>query len=356
MADRTGVAAAAAADPVHRTAGYVDLSQDAKQMSRIFVALGLAEPGESVVAVPLTGGVSSGIYRVDLRSGSYCLKQALPRLKVAKEWKVPVERVFAEVAWLQTVARIVPGHVPPVLGQDEDSKSFVMPYLGPQYRNWKSELLEGRVDVAVAQSVGDVLGKIHANTADNPALAARFATDENFHAIRLEPYLVEAARVHPTLAPTLLAAVERTARTRRVLVHGDVSPKNILLGPSGPVLLDAECAWYGDPAFDVAFCLNHFLLKIAHRPGCREALMASYRAMTRAYFAHVSWEPVGSLEQRVAALLPGLALARVDGKSPVEYLNEHRRAWVRQIASRLLRETPTSLETIAVRWAGELSA
>lgn len=334
---------------------YVDLSRDAGAMRRIFLALGLAQADEDVRAVPLTGGVSSGIYRVDLRSGSYCVKQALPRLKVAKDWTVPVERVFAEIGYLQTVAPVVPGHVPRVLGQDEASKSFVMGFLGPEYRNWKAELLAGRVDPAVAPAVGDILGRIHAATADDAALAQRFATDANFHALRLEPYLVETAREHPGLAGRLLAIVERTAITRRVLVHGDVSPKNILLGPQGPVLLDAECAWFGDPAFDLAFCLNHFLLKAVHRPERAGELMASCGAFAQAYWPHVRWEPRPGLEARVATLLPALALARIDGKSPVEYLDAARREAVRRVAVALLQHPPSCLHDITVRWTREFA-
>jgi len=335
---------------------YVDLSQDAAAMRRIFLSLGLAQEDEPVHATALTGGVSSGIYRVDLRGGSYCVKQALPQLKVAKVWKVPVERVFSEVGYLRTVAGIVAGHVPRVLGEDTASKSFVMPFLGPEYRNWKAELLAGRVDPAVAATVGDVLGRIHAATADDATIAARFATDANFHAIRLEPYLAETARVHPALADGLLATVRRTADTRRVLVHGDVSPKNILLGPEGPVLLDAECAWFGDPAFDLAFCLNHFLLKSAHLPAHAGALLDSFAACTRAYWPHVRWEDSGRLEARVAALLPGLALARVDGKSPVEYLDEPRREAVRRASIALLQDPAPSLATISARWARSFTA
>jgi aminoglycoside phosphotransferase (APT) family kinase protein len=335
---------------------YVDLSRDGAAMQRIFRSLGLAGADEPVQAAALTGGVSSGIYRVDLRSGSYCLKQALPKLKVAKEWHVPVERVFSEIDWLRTVDRIVPGHVPRVLGQDDASKSFVMEFLGPEFRNWKADLLAGHVDIAFARAVGGVLGRIHAATADDAALAERFATGANFHAIRLEPYLVETARVHPALAAGLLATVERTANTRRVLVHGDVSPKNILAGPPGPVLLDAECAWFGDPAFDAAFCLNHFLLKAAHLPAHSAALLAAFRAFKQAYFAHVAWEAAADLESRVARLLPGLALARVDGKSPAEYLTGPQREAVRRAAVQLLQDAPDNLEAIAARWAGEFTA
>ncbi|HET8748704.1 MAG TPA: phosphotransferase [Ramlibacter sp.] len=334
---------------------YVDLSQDPAAMRRIFLALGLAGAHEAVEAVPLTGGVSSGIYRVDLRSGRYCVKQALPRLKVAKDWKVPVERVFAEIGYLRTVGAIVPGHVPRVLGEDAASKSFVMAFLGPEYRNWKAELLAGRIDVPTARATGTVLGRIHAATADDAQLAARFANDADFHALRLEPYLVDAAREHPQLADHLLQLVERTAGTRRVLVHGDVSPKNILLGPEGPVLLDAECAWFGDPAFDLAFCLNHLLLKAAHLPQHTPALMDSWRALLGAYWPQVQWEPAAALEQRVATLLPALTLARIDGKSPVEYLGEPQRQRVRDAALALLRQPPDSLDSIAARWARDFA-
>jgi 5-methylthioribose kinase len=334
----------------------VDLSGDPGAMQRIFLSLGLAGPDEEVHAVALAGGVSSGIYRVDLRSGRYCVKQALPKLKVAKDWTVPVERVFSEIAWLRTAARIVPGRVPPVLGEDAATQSFVMPFLGDEYRNWKTELLAGRVDVSLARFVGDVLGRIHAATADDADLAARFANDDHFHAIRLEPYLVETAREHPALADTLLALVERTASTRRVLVHGDVSPKNVLAGPHGPVLLDAECAWFGDPAFDVAFCLNHFLLKAAHLPAQGRSLMNAFHGFAHAYFAHVHWEAPAILQERIATLLPALTLARIDGKSPVEYLSETQRSAVRSQAIALLQQAPSSLETVAVRWTLEFSA
>lgn len=334
---------------------FVDLCSDPAALRRILLALDLAAPDEEVLPEPLPGGVSSGICRVRLRSGSYCVKQALPQLKVAKVWKVPVERVFAEIGYLQVVQAIVPGRVPRLRGQDAATACFVMDFLGPQFRNWKAELLAGQVDAGVAQAVGAVLGRIHAATADDAALAQRFANDANFHALRLEPYLVEAAREHPALAPQLLALVERTAGTRRVLVHGDVSPKNILLGPEGPVLLDAECAWFGDPAFDLAFCLNHFLLKAAHLPQHARELLAAYGAFVAGYAPHVRWEPLDALEARVATLLPALALARIDGKSPVEYLGQAQRQAVRRTTTALVQHAPASLETIALGWGREFA-
>jgi 5-methylthioribose kinase len=335
---------------------YVDLSTDPAAVRCIFVSLGLVREGEEVHALPLAGGVSSGIYRVDLRSGLYCVKQALPRLKVAKDWRVPVDRVFSEIDYLRTVSAIAPGRVPRVIGLDEATKSFVMEFFGPEFRNWKAELLAGAVDAQVATQVGDVLGRIHSATADRADIALRFATDNNFYALRLEPYLVENSRVHHELADMLLGLVTRTAQTKRVLVHGDVSPKNILIGPEGPVLIDAECAWFGDPAFDVAFCLNHFFLKSAHMPKHADDLMRCVSMMTQAYLEHVNWESHSQLEARVASLLPGLTLARIDGKSPVEYLDGPARDAVRALAITLLHQQPRTIDEITTAWGQELTS
>lgn len=333
-----------------------DLALAPGEITRLFVSLGLAQPGEIAQVVPLCGGVSSSIARVGFASGTYCLKQALAQLRTTKVWKVPVERVFAEIDWLRTAGTIVPGHVPRVLGVDETTKSFVMEFLGDGYRNWKADLLSGTVDPGIAAQVGDVLGRIHAGTAHDPRIAERFATDTNFHAIRLEPYLEETARVHPALAPALNNLVMRTQQTKIALVHGDLSPKNILIGPNGPVILDAECAWYGDPAFDLAFCLNHFLMKMAWMPECRDALQAAYLAMAASYCKRVDFEPVTDLRERVSTLLPALALARVDGKSPVEYLDDAARLRARNSALALLHKPRLPLEDIPLYWLKELSA
>jgi aminoglycoside phosphotransferase (APT) family kinase protein len=242
------------------------------------------------------------------------------------------------------------------MGQDEASKSFVMEYLAGDHVVWKAELMAGRVDHTVAAAVADVIGQIHAATAHSPEQARRFATDDNFYAIRLEPYLGETARMHPALAPQLLALIERTRHTRLALVHGDLSPKNILVGAHGPVLLDAECAWYGDPAFDGAFLLNHLLLKSAWMPQHLTALMAAFDAFVASYFPHVKFEAPEALESRMATLLPALILARVDGKSPAEYLDDKARQRIRSVAISLLSQPVARLQDVRTFWTQEFTA
>ncbi len=330
---------------------------DEAGLRRSLARMGLLRPDDTPRFRPLGGGVSSDIWRVEAGARRFCVKRALPRLRVAADWRVPVARNRYEAAWLRTVAGILPEAVPELLGEDREGGLFAMAWLDPgTHPPWKGELLAGRIDPAAAAAVGRALARIHGETAGRPEIARRFATDGLFHALRLEPYLEATARAHPRVAERLHRLAATTARHRFVLVHGDVSPKNILLGPRGPVFLDAECAWYGDPAFDLAFCLNHLLLKAVHRPDRCEPLLAAYAALHDAYLAGIRFAPATGLAERVARLLPGLLLARIDGKSPVEYLEtEAQRAFVRETAIRLLWEPPARPEAIAALWQRELA-
>ena len=323
------------------------------ELARALVRMALVSANQRIRLTPLAGGVSSDIYRAELPSGVVCVKRALPKLRVATDWQVPVERNRWEVEWMRTAAAIVPDAVPAILGEDRAGGAFAMAWLPPErYPVWKTLLADGRGTLAMAGQVGATLGRIHAATADRPEIAARFPTDALFHAIRLDPYLVTAARAHPDLGAQLHALVDTTARTRRVLVHGDFSPKNILIGAAGPVILDAECAWYGDPAFDVAFVLNHLLLKGVWRPQWRAEFAAMFRALVAAYRAHVAWEPWPVLDARTAALLPGLLLARVDGKSPVEYVTDNvTRDAIRRFARAFVARPPATLERLVHAWS-----
>jgi aminoglycoside phosphotransferase (APT) family kinase protein len=317
-------------------------------LNDFLVDAGLIARGDETRWTPLAGGVSSDIWRVDANGQSWCVKRALAQLKVAVEWKAPVERNAFEWDYMQVASAIAPGHIPQPIAHDPARGLFAMAWLAPdQHRLWKSELLAGRVDPADAAAMGDLLGRIHAATARDPTLPARFATDASFHALRIDAYLLATARAHPDLVALIEPIAAQTARTKLVLVHGDVSPKNIMLGPQGPILLDAECAWFGDPAFDLAFCLNHLVIKRLVVAGAADALASSFDVLASAYLAHVDWEAPDALEARAAALLPVLALARVDGKSPVEYLDEAQRGVLRGLARTAILARPATLALCA---------
>ena len=332
--------------------GEAPESTDAPSWLYDFLSRSSVVGANTPVAVqPLAGGVSSDIFRVRWPGGEACVKRALPRLKVAADWQAPVERNRYEVEWMRVAAAVVPNAVPALIADDAQAGCFAMAWLDPgEHPVWKTLLRDGTIDYATAAAVGDVLGRIHEATADRADIASRFATDAIFDAIRLEPYLIATARAHPELSARLHTLAETTRTTRRTLVHGDFSPKNILIGSQGPIVLDAECAWYGDPAFDLAFVLNHLLLKGVWRAQWKARYVDAYRALVGAYRPHATWEAWHAFDARTAALVPALMLARVDGKSPAEYLTDDDKPRVRTFSSARIASPAASLDDVAAQW------
>lgn len=332
---------------------------DPSELRQSLAAMGLLPPGADFTATPLSGGVSCDVWEVRIAGAEpLVVKRALPQLRVKAEWKAPPERAATEVAWLKLADSIVPGCAPQVVGEDLAHYMFAMRYLPPQdYRLWKAELAAGRIDVDFARATGVTLAKLHAATAGRADIAARFDNGAQFFALRLEAYLLFTADRHADIAPKIRAVVEAIAAARIALMQGDISPKNILMGPKGPVFLDAETACYGDPVFDIAFCANHLLLKCAWHPEHRAGYLASFAALTKAWLDGVTWEARETAEARAAVLLAMLLLARIDGKSPVEYLTDDaKRAFVREAALEFIRTEQKSFAAIARIWREKLDA
>jgi 5-methylthioribose kinase len=339
------------------------MSVEAKSEDRDTIAAALRHmhllaDGQEFRAVALAGGVSCDVWHVTIAGGrELVIKRALPRLRVEADWRAPVERSSAEADWLRLVAEIDPRRVPEVLGEDRTSHILAMEYLSADtHKLWKTELADGRADAQFAAAVGEALAHIHAATANREDVAHDFAHQAQFHALRLEPYLLFTAKKHPALAPRIRALADSVTNARIALMQGDISPKNILAGPEGPVFLDAETACYGDPAFDLAFCLNHLLLKCIWHPAFRADILKSFDVLTNAYLDNTTWEEPRAIERRTAALIPALLLARVDGKSPVEYLTaDADKTFVRTHATRLLQQPPQSPSEIARIWNAAFS-
>ena len=177
---------------------------------------GVLTPGEDPDCTPLTGGVSSDIWRIDLASGPVCVKRALAKLKVADDWHAPVSRNAFEVAWMQTVRAIAPSAVPDVIFHDPETGLFAMTYIEPETAPvWKTLLRDGVAEPENAAAVGDILGRIHTATSTDPDIPARFDNDEIFHAIRLEPYLLATAERCPDVADRLRELADITASHTR---------------------------------------------------------------------------------------------------------------------------------------------
>jgi 5-methylthioribose kinase len=319
------------------------------------IRAGLVRAGSDMQVAALPGGVSCDVWQVEVDGSAFCVKRALPRLRVAKFWEAPIARSEHEWNWLNFARTVVPNAVPYTVAHDAELGMIAIEYLDPRhFPVWKQLLLDGTVQTEVATSVARILARLHAASAGNSQIASQFRTREAFYALRIEPYLIEAARQNPVVSDSLNRLAEQTLATEITLVHGDFSPKNILIGPESPVILDAETAWYGDPAFDASFCLNHLLLKCLARPGFAGEYLSCFRSFRAAYLSSVSWESAPGIESRAARLLPALLLARVDGKSPVEYLEPAQQSLVRGCAIALIRKSHSRLDEIAETWKAEI--
>jgi aminoglycoside phosphotransferase (APT) family kinase protein len=296
---------------------------------------------------PLAGGVSSELWRIDAAAQTYCAKRALPRLLVADEWYAPVRRNVEEVRWLRFAATVAPRQVPGVIADDPALGIAILSWLDPSHWTvWKGQLLDGLVRPAVGAEMGELLAALHGASAARPELAHEFDNIDLLNALRLEPYFVAAAEYNPWVETRLYEAIEHLRHYRTALIHGDVSPKNVLIHKTRPpVLLDAECACWGDPAFDVAFLCSHLLLKSAHMARFRGWFYETQRRVVESYEAAA--EPVS---ERLCLLVPALILARIDGKSPVDYLTDKLRGKVRDTAVRVLQQPPASYAAFCEDW------
>jgi aminoglycoside phosphotransferase (APT) family kinase protein len=301
--------------------------------------------------IPLGGGVSSAVFLVENEGKRFVVKQALPLLKVKDRWPADISRNRVEYEFLRYLSALVPGSVPEAVAVGDDY--FVMEYLGAEYRNWKELLLSGDCQMQHAVEAAKVLGTLHRVSFGDSELARRFDTTGNFHQLRTDPYLLTTGRRHPALEEHFEQEAVRLETTRECLVHGDYSPKNMLIGNGRLVLLDCEVGWYGDPSFDLAFLINHMLLKALYHSPRDLGLATMIAALIEAYFGErrMGEEGKGELDSRTARLLLMLLLARVDGKSPVEYLSPgHQRAFVREFVSSRLARPASSLNGVVSDW------
>jgi len=312
-------------------------------------SMGWTQPSDAPTVIRLPGGVSCHIFKVETGERSFVLKQALEKLEVKVEWLSHPSRIFQEIDCLEWVAQHVdPKTVPKVLGRDDARFLFIMAVAPEGAENWKQHLLRGEVDAAFAEKIGDFLGRVHALTHEDAKIQKRFADKSRFEELRLDAYLRFSSRQHLDLEPILSEEIERLSAAQIALVHGDYTPKNFLVLPKGGVwILDWEVAHFGDPAFDVASCLNHLLIKSQFLPEHRESFLEAARLFWAAYRARSSLVTFPHLGRLTGMLM----LARVDGKSPVEYVTDDRlKERLRQVARKFILEPVEEMKQLVERF------
>jgi len=316
--------------------------------------------GKQVDFEKLLGGVSNRTVKVRWTDGnSWVLKQALAKLRVDADWFSSPERIEVEAKALRWLNQMAPAETTPAfIFEDETNYLMGMAAVPEPHENWKTVLLSGRVVPDHFQQFGVLLGTIHRKSTEaGVEVSKAFADTTYFENLRLEPYYLHAAQNIPEAAGFLTALATETLHHKESLVHGDFSPKNTLIYRDKPVLLDYEVVHFGDPAFDIGFALTHFLSKANHFPEQRvrftEAALLFWQTY-REEVAHLAWfekMSARSVRHTLACLL-----ARVAGKSPLEYLTTQEKSRQTTIALKLIGSLPADVPELIREFSEEIEA
>lgn len=309
---------------------------------------GLVDRGESFAVRELGGGVSNIVLLLEWPDRRWVIKQSLGKLRVQDDWRSERSRIYREAESIQALRPVLgEATLPEVIFVDRENFLFVMTAAPAGSVSWKESLLAGQVDLAVARQAGTLLAKMINASRANPELHKKFEDRTVFDQLRIDPYYRTTAKRHPDVRAAIVQLMANSWNVQAALVHGDYSPKNMLVRDGNIFLIDFEVIHLGDPAFDAAFLLNHLFLKALHRP----EFASQYFGAVREFWKGLGAELPGGMSRGFEALtirhLGALMLARIDGKSPVEYIrDEETRERVRAVAKRILREQPQTVEGV----------
>jgi len=305
----------------------------------------------------LQGGVSNRTVWVERAVGeAWVLKQALAKLRVPVDWFSSPERIHREALGMEWLARLAPGgSITPLLFEDRERYLLAMQAVPQSHENWKAVLLAGCVRADHFRQFATLLATIHREAWRRADVAEVFADRSFFESLRLEPYYGYSAEQAPSAAKFLNELIRETLARRITLVHGDYSPKNILIHDGRLVLLDHEVIHFGDPAFDLGFSLTHFLSKAHHLPALRRDFSAAALDYWRTYIAALGAPPwAADLESRAVRHTLACLLARAVGRSPLEYLVAAERLRQRDAVLSILPATPDSIADLISLFENQL--
>ncbi len=303
----------------------------------------------------LAGGVSNRTVHMQRQNGEACvLKQALAKLRVEVDWFSAPERIHREAAGLRWLGQIIPGQVPRFVFVDEKHHILGMSAVPQPHQNWKTALLDGRASVEQARAFGCLLASIHSAVDRFPELSDAFADRRFFEELRLEPYYSYSASQVPQARAFLEQLIEDTRARRLALVHGDYSPKNVLISQGKLILLDFEVIHFGDPAFDIGFSFAHFLAKAYYLPAARNAFLQMARAYWMSYCQGLNPQMRAKVVERAPRHTLACVLARMAGRSPLEYLDQPQRNCLKQIALEQIEQKVADMETLIERYEARL--
>lgn len=308
----------------------------------------LVQNAKDCVVRELGGGVSNIVLLAewpDHPERRWVVKQSLGRLRVKDDWRSDRNRIFLEAESIRMLRPVLGNSIPEVIHLDRSNYLYVMSAAPAGSTVWKESLLAcRRSDEAVAHEAGVLLARLINATGADPRFKRWFGARNNFEQLRIDPYYRTTAvrhKRHPEVYLALQNLIKDSLEIRTALVHGDYSPKNILVRGRDVFLIDFEVVHWGDPSFDAGFLLNHLFLKAFHRPKFAPLYFGAVRAFWKALQTGLGPDPLGGFERMTIRHLGALMLARIDGKSPVEYIqDEDTKEKVREIARIILLDPP----------------
>jgi aminoglycoside phosphotransferase (APT) family kinase protein len=263
----------------------------------------------------LNGGVSSRVWKIISNENRWVLKQALKKLKVQTDWFSDIERIHREHEVMQAIQNIMPAHsVPEIVHSDYVNHVYMMKSAEEGVPTWKDVLMNGNFNSDIAIKAGSVLQSLHKSSDRiNQNDKAKFQDQKYFIQLRVEPFHEYLIKLHPELEKYIQQLINEVTKKKICLVHGDFSPKNMLIESNNNlVLIDYEVAHWGNPVFDVAYCVGHLMLKGWYL-NRRDEAQQLIEIFLRAY---------NNTVENFTPHLGLMLLARMDGKSPVDYIKD----------------------------------
>lgn len=310
---------------------------------------GLIDKDSMPIVEVLTGGVSNIVFAVQQGAHDLVLKQALPELKVKTLWRADQRRAIVEAKAIQVYQKFTPQSVPNLIDYDPAEYTLVIARAPRLCTNWKEDLLAGNIQVPLASQLGEILGIWHRESAKDTPVLAQFSEDSLFEQLRITPFYRKISEVHTDITPRMTDLIDELGRDKCALVHGDFSPKNILVENNEKlIVLDFEVAHTGNPIFDLAFLLGHLLCKFFYfeKEIEQERIFQLAKTFLLSYEKTFGAKASPTLIWHIAAI----ALARVDGVSLVHYLTEKSRIDLRRQALAALKaDSPITLKGLFKR-------
>ena len=271
----------------------------------------------------MEGGVSSEVYKVKTSNKTYCVKRSLAKLLVKKEWFADKKRLKYEYYWLKHCKKIIPNNIPNIITFSEKKDYLVLEFFDQnKFTTLKHLLFKKKINLNLIKNISKNLFKIH-NKSKNTSIKKKFSKNfKNFYDLRLDAYFNEVKRVHPNLKNHINKINRNYIKNSTTLVHGDFSPKNILTDNRSIKFIDAETCNFGDPVFDVVFFNNHLLIKSIIIPEKKNEFLECYKLFFNTYIKLLKGHEKFNFISRCIDMIPIMLIARIDGKSPVEYVKE----------------------------------